>query len=251
LGLAISCKIAELMASEINVESTLGVGSKFWLDIDLEIATEWVKTASELQNQKIIGIQDKKPKILIVDDQWENRSLIISLLTSIGFLCFEASNGKQGLEKAEEIQPDLVLTDIAMPIMDGFEMMQALRNSPKLENVTIIVSSASVFEKDQVKSIEAGGNDFLPKPIQMEDLLKLLQKYLQLKWIYEQSPKHQEQPLNPKSNNPKSNNPKSKIQNPKSTVPPAELAKLFDLAMRGNIQGIQTMLDELEKSDES
>ncbi len=238
LGLAISCKIAELMGSEIKVESTSGVGSKFWLDLDLEIATEWVQTASVVQNKKIVGIQGEKPKILIVDDQWENCSVIVNLLESIGFYCFEASNGQDGLSKAEEIQPDLVITDLAMPVMDGFEMMRALRSSPQLQNVAIIVSSASVFETDQYKSLQAGGNEFLPKPVQIDELFKLLQKYLQLQWIYEEVGAGFPRP-HPTLGTPQ-------------LMPPgaAELDKLFDLAMRGNIKGIQMALDELEKLDE-
>ncbi|RCJ17595.1 hypothetical protein A6770_33760 [Nostoc minutum NIES-26] len=69
LGLAISCKIAELMGSEIKVESNLGFGSKFWLDLDLEIASNWIQT-SPYESTKIVPLKDKDPKILIVDDQW-------------------------------------------------------------------------------------------------------------------------------------------------------------------------------------
>ena len=248
LGLAISCKIAELMGSEIKVESTSGVGSKFWLDLDLEIATEWVQTASVVQNKKIVGIQGEKPKILIVDDQWENCSVIVNLLESIGCYCFEASNGQDGLSKAEEIQPDLVITDLAMPVMDGFEMMRALRSSPQLQNVAIIVSSASVFETDQYKSLQAGGNEFLPKPVQIDELFKLLQKYLQLQWIYEEVGAGFPRAYPP----PGTDVPLSRLFPTPQLMPPgaAELDKLFDLAMRGNIKGIQMALDELEKLDE-
>ena len=248
LGLAISCKIAELMGSEIKVESTSGVGSKFWLDLDLEIASEWVQTASVVQNKKIVGIQGEKPKILIVDDQWENCSVIVNLLESIGCSSFEASNGQDGLSKAEEIQPDLIITDLAMPVMDGFEMMRALRSSPQLQNVAIIVSSASVFETDQYKSLQAGGNEFLPKPVQIDELFKLLEKYLQLQWIYEEVGAGFPRPYPP----PGTDVPPSRLFPTSQLMPPgaAELDKLLDLAMRGNIKGIQTALDELEKLDE-
>jgi CHASE2 domain-containing sensor protein/CheY-like chemotaxis protein len=240
LGLAISCKLAELMGSQIEVESTLGVGSKFWLDIDLLLASDWVKTATVVQDQKIIGIKDKKLKVLIVDDQWENRSVVIQLLESIGFLCFEASNGQEALDTLVEIHPDLIFTDIKMPVMDGLEMIRTIRNFPLLQNVPIIASSASVFEVDRYRSLQAGANDFLPKPIQIDDLLKLLEKYLQLEWIYEETTSQEQ-----KSPHRASDVAKTELIPP----PAAELHKLLDFAMRGNIQGIEILLDELERLD--
>ncbi len=241
LGLAISSKLAELMSSKIQVESTLGYGSKFWLDIDLLLARDWVNTAVVVQNKKIIGIKGKKPKVLIVDDQKENRSLVIQLLELINFACFEASNGQECLDKFLEIQPDLIFTDIKMPVMDGLEMIRSIRNSFQLENLPIIASSASVFELDRYTSLQAGANDFLPKPIQIDDLLKLLKKYLQLEWIYEETTSQEQISLPPPS-----------VVSKTELIPPpaAELKKLLDLAMRGNIQGIEMLLDELEKSDE-
>lgn len=241
LGLAISCKIAELMDSEIKVKSTLANGSKFWLDVDLEIISNWLQTASVFHKKEIIGIKHKKPTILIVDDQWENRSIILKFLESIGFACFEASNGQEGLNQAVEIQPNLIVTDLGMPVMDGFEMIQTLRKSPQLNQVPIIVSSASVFESDKSKSLASGGNEFLPKPVQMDDLLKLLQNYLQLEWIYEEDSSQTKDVVNTQSQD----------QNLQLMIAPpaAELDKLFDLAMRGNIKGIQMALNELEESN--
>ncbi|MBD2358621.1 CHASE2 domain-containing protein [Tolypothrix sp. FACHB-123] len=240
LGLAISCKLAELMGSKIQVASTLGVGSKFWLDLDLLVAKDWVNQARVSEEPKIIGIKDKKPKLLIVDDQWENRSVIIQLLESLGFVCFAATNGQDGLDQLEVIQPDLIFTDIKMPVMDGWEMIEKIRNSLKLQNLPIITSSASVFELDREKSLQAGANDFLPKPIQIDALLQLIKKYLQLEWIYEETG-HKAQIF--------SHSVSAVSQNKLIPPPAAELNQLLDFAMRGNIQGIEILLAELEKLD--
>jgi CHASE2 domain-containing sensor protein/nitrogen-specific signal transduction histidine kinase/FixJ family two-component response regulator len=241
LGLAISCKLAELMGSQIQVESTLGVGSKFWLDIDLSPSCNWVSKVPVRPEKKIIGIKDKKPKIFVVDDQSENRSVVISLLESIGFSCFEASNGQEGLDKLEKIQPDLILIDLKMPVIDGLKMIQIIRSSLKLQNLPIIASSASVFEVDRYKSWQAGANDFLPKPIQIEDLLKLLKNYLQLEWIYEENAS--KEVITPDF--------VSAVSKTQLIPPPvAELKKLLDFAMRGNIKGIEILLEQLEKADE-
>ena len=185
LGLTISRKIAELMGSGIQVESNFGSGSKFWFDADLKVSKENIQEKSDLSiNKQIIGLKHGKPNILIVDDQWENRSFIVSCLKTIGFYCFEASNGKEGLIKAEEIKPDLIITDISMPEMDGLEMMEILRNNQEFINIPIIVSSASVYEKDVKQSLAFGANKFLTKPIQIDNLLQILKNYIHLEWIY-------------------------------------------------------------------
>ena len=181
LGLAISNKIVEIMASEIKVESIYGKGSKFWFDLDLQEAP--LIDLIPITQQNVSGYQGEKQKILIVDDRWENRSVIINMLEPIGFEVIEAENGKEGLEKAHEFQPNLIITDLAMPVMDGFEMTQHLRS--EAFNDIIIASSASVLSFTRQQSWEAGCNDFIPKPVQNEELLSQLKNYLNLKWIYE------------------------------------------------------------------
>ncbi|MGB3636825.1 MAG: CHASE2 domain-containing protein [Rivularia sp. (in: cyanobacteria)] len=235
LGLAISRKITELMGSNLMVESKLGSGSKFWFDADLEVSKEKIQQRSDLLNTQIIGLKGDKPNILIIDDQWENRSIIVNCLQAIGFSCFEASNGKEGLKKVEQVKPDLIVTDISMPEMNGLEMMQILRNNQEFSHVPIVVSSASVYEKDIEQSLAAGANEFLPKPVQIDDMLKMLHSYLQLEWIYAKTEQKPEISLN------------QEIILPST----AEMDKLFDLAMRGNVNGIENLLNDLESSDDS
>ena len=185
LGLAICCKIVEMMGGEIKVESTYGKGSKFWVDLDLPEATNTIESELSKVEHNVIGYQGNQQTILIVDDRWENRAVIVNLLEPIGFKVIEASNGQKGLEKASEIKPDLIITDLTMPVMNGFEMTKRLRSSEQFKDVLIIASSASVFSFDRKLSREAGCNDFLPKPVQASDLLAQLQHYLALEWIYE------------------------------------------------------------------
>ena len=185
LGLTISLKIAQMMGSQLQVESTAGVGSKFWLDVDLPESVKWISSATDQPSVNIIGYQGEKRTILVVDDRWENRSVIVNLLKPIGFEVIEASNGKEGLEKAIEFQPHLIITDLVMPLMDGYEMTRQLRKTPELQKTVVIASSASVFKFDRQQSQESGCNNFLPKPVQAEELLEKLQDYLGLQWVYE------------------------------------------------------------------
>jgi signal transduction histidine kinase/DNA-binding NarL/FixJ family response regulator len=184
LGLAISQKIVELMGSTLQVVSQLGVGSTFWFEVDLTAATDWAINSRKNINGTVIGYQGPRRQILVVDDRWENRAVIVNLLEPIGFKLLEAADGQAGLAQLAA-NPDLVITDLAMPIMDGFEMLKHLRQNPAYQALPVIVSSASVFDLDQDKSIAAGGNTFLPKPVHAELLLEQLQEQLQLEWIYE------------------------------------------------------------------
>ena len=185
LGLAISQRIVQLMGGEIQVESQLGVGSTFYFEVALPITTDWAQKSSVKDGRTIIGYEGASRHILIVDDRWENRSVLVNLLEPIGFTFTEAENGQAGLEKAREKLPDLIVTDLAMPIMDGFELLKQLRNSQELKRLKVLVSSASVAQIDQQMSIEAGGDDFLTKPVDAEELLMLVAKHLQLTWKYD------------------------------------------------------------------
>jgi PAS domain S-box-containing protein len=235
LGLAISQEIVELMDSTIQVQSEIGVGSIFWFDINLVEAAEWVKTAQADQHGQIVGIKGRRPKILVVDDRWENRSVISKLLSPIGFDIAEAASGQEGWHKAIEFQPDLMITDLMMPDMDGFELIQRTRESENFKDMVIIVSSASVFEADQYRSIEAGGSDFLPKPVLASELLQKLQKHLRLEWIYEEQP----------------SSIKPDIDHAELIAPPpADLETLYALAMKGNFKGIIKQSALLEQTNQ-
>ena len=85
-------------------------------------------------------MKGESPKILAVDDNWENRSVLVDLLSPLGFEIVEASNGREGLAKAQEFQPDAIITDLIMPEMDGFELIRRIRQSPLLKDTVIIAT---------------------------------------------------------------------------------------------------------------
>ena len=234
LGLAISKRIVELMGSTIQVQSEMNVGSIFWFDVNLSQADEWVKTSQIDHRGQIIGIKDRQPKIVVIDDKWANRSVISNLLSPIGFEVFEANDGLEGWEKILEVQPDLIVTDLLMPQLDGFELIKRVRESESFKETIIIVSSASVFETDQYRSLEAGGNTFIPKPIQATELLQKLQQYLDLEWVYEAN----EDPLA-----------RSSDTNELIAPPATEMEMLYELAMKGNFREIVKQAALLEEID--
>ena len=253
LGLTISQKIVQMMGSQFQVESTPGVGSKFWFDLDLPEATEWIELSSTKTVLNIKGYEGEKKRILVVDDRWENRSIIVNLLEPIGFEVIEASNGKEGLKRVVERQPSLIITDLVMPIINGFEMTRQLRQIPDFREIVVIASSASVFKFDRQKSQESGCNDFLPKPLQSEELLEKLEHYLGLVWVYEQDELetiHSQSPGNIDSLSSPST-PNAEINDPSGLVipPSVELISLYEAAQIGQIRGIREEAIRLEQLD--
>lgn len=242
LGLAISQTIAQLMGSHIQVQSQVGVGSTFFFEVEFPITTEWRQSATNADGERMEGYRGKQKTILIVDDKWENRSVIVNLLEPLGFRVIEAEDGQDGFEKALEHQPDLVITDLLMPKVNGYQLIQQIRESDILRLTPIIVSSASVSSIEQQQSLDAGGNDFLVKPVQAEDLFRMLRKHLQLTWIYEApvSGLRSEKTLTPEI---RSSLPPAALQ----AIPPLkDLEKLLDLAQQGRLKKLVEVVRSLE-----
>ncbi|MEG4442660.1 PAS domain-containing protein [Microcoleus sp. AT9_B5] len=238
LGLAITLKIIEMMGGSIQVNSHLNAGSQFWFDLDLPSASKW---ESPIQLQAAIaGYQGTQLKILAVDDQWENRSVLVNLLAPLGFEVLEATNAKEALKQVDCDHFNAIITDLVMPEMDGFELVSRLRSQPKFKDLVIIVSSASVFEADQHKSLDMGANAFLPKPVHAAELFVLLQKHLGISWVYQQ-PSHLTQNVNQFV----------QLDSASSLVPPPdeELVILYDLVMRGNLKAVTKQVEHLKNLD--
>ncbi|MGC9506021.1 response regulator [Baaleninema sp.] len=175
-------------------------------------------------------------KILVIDDKWENRAVLKHILTPLGFEIIEAENGKEGVTQAVAESPDLIVTDLVMPELDGFETIRHLREMPQFQRIPIVVSSASVFESDRNRSLDLGGSDFLPKPVQVEDLLCKLQKLLQLEWIYLDIPTRE-----------KVDRTSDEATEEEDIVPPplSELEVLLDSAKRGSLRKLKKQVDAL------
>jgi PAS domain S-box-containing protein len=283
LGLAISKKLVQLMGGELHVQSFLGQGSQFWLDLDLPPVTEELEVTEPVTEDIILN---EKYKILVVDDQWENRSVLIDLLTPLGFEVMEAKNGQECLEQAVQFQPDFILLDRVMPGMDGFETFHKLRQLPNSDEMSIIALTANAFEDEQQKCLAAGYDGFISKPVQVEKLLAQLRYHK--KWntmasknneaktisgqsklreiddgIGEQINSHHrggnvpgKVARNTVNHSVASEETQSLLSPPDLTVqtpiippPVAELTVLYELAMMGDIRGIRQQAKKLEQLD--
>ena len=240
LGLAISQNIVLLMGGQIQVESEFGKGSTFWFEAEFPESKDWAKVSRVVEQGTIIAYQGQRRTILIADDKWENRSVIVNLLEPVGFTVVEASQGEEGWEKVLAQKPDLIITDLVMPILNGFELIERLRQSEQFKEIAVIASSASVFAADQYKSIDVGANAFLPKPIEAETLLEMLRQFLQLEWIFDVTVDE----IN-KNNIDAFDRPNEMIYPGKEV-----LQDLLELTQDGDIQKVLEMAEELSASDE-
>ncbi len=252
LGLAISRKLVEMMGGELKVNSTVGKGSAFWFDVNLPVVEDdvtpllsGVEGSAAQPSRKVIGYKGERRTVLVVDDNKENRNVLVAMLLPLGFKIAEAENGQECVEKACKFMPDLILLDLRMSVLDGFEAAKQIREietacPERSRKMTIIAVSASVFEVTQQKALAIGFNDFLLKPFQAEHLLELLQRHLRLEWIYaEESEKPTEVVSHTHGDSPVSVSP-----------PPEDLRVLHDLASKARIKKLLQHLASIEALDE-
>ena len=225
LGLSIINKLVLLMGGSLEVESCLGVGSKFWFEISMPISVKENSTTPPVKPKPIAtGYEGKRRKILVVDDSSDESYLMVAILQPLGFELIEASSGQEALEKAITHQPDLILTDLKMSGMDGFDLCRQLRSLPAFQETAILIASGGLLELEQHKDEQTGYTDFIAKPFLVEALLEKLQKYLGLSWIF--------------STENSSLNPYSRESEDMAIPPGEELVSLYAAAQIGNFEEV-------------
>lgn len=191
LGLSICQKFVELMGGELKVQSTVGQGSIFAFNILIKIKdTEIIETIEQIpqENKKVICLAPNQPKyrILAVDDVAPSRLLLKKLLSEIGFEVQEAGNGLETVQLWQEWHPDLILMDMRMPVMDGYEATKQIKSQPQGEKTIIIALTASAFEEERVEILAAGCDDFMRKPFYETELLEKIGQHLNVNYLYQE-----------------------------------------------------------------
>ncbi|MBW4691248.1 MAG: PAS domain S-box protein [Lyngbya sp. HA4199-MV5] len=185
LGLTISRKFVQLMGGQITVTSAIGQGSTFQIELPVEVAKANDVPSTPVQ-RRVIGLVPGQPayRILVVDDQLENRQLLVKLLTQVGLEVREASGGEQAVQVWQQWHPHLIWMDIRMPGVDGYEATQEIRANPDGQSLIIIALTAQASSSDRTLALSTGCNDFLSKPFKEDELFAKMATHLNLRYTY-------------------------------------------------------------------
>lgn len=187
LGLAISRELVRLLGGQLQVRSTVNQGSTFWFELCLAEVSD-VQADMVVKGKEVVGFQGETRKVLIVDDNKEHRMILVRLLAPLGFELTKAEHGKDALECTLASPPDLILLDLTLPEMDGFETARRIQAARPDAPIPIIAMSATPSKDWQQRAKAAGCAAFLGKPIQAGELFEQIGKLLSLEWIYADSP---------------------------------------------------------------
>lgn len=181
LGLAISHEFAALLGGSLTVESRPGQGSCFRLDIAIKEPVEGEKSVQPVRKTKRTGTEwGKGFTVLVADDNQSNRLVLSEMLRRIGCSVLEAENGEEAVRLFQEHHPALVMMDMRMPVMDGYEAARLLKADPSGKTLPVIAVTASAFEDDRQAVFDAGFDAYLRKPYNMDDLYSLIKKVLKI-----------------------------------------------------------------------
>jgi signal transduction histidine kinase/CheY-like chemotaxis protein/purine-cytosine permease-like protein len=226
LGLTITRMLTALMGGELSVHSEPGKGTRF--QVRLFLSEVRVPQAVVHVAHDIVGYEGPQRLILVVDDHLEHRRVLAGMLEPLGFRVEQAASGQEAIRQAALLRPDLILMDLSMPQMDGFEASRLIRRNAACQ-APIIVISANAFADDRERSIAAYCNDYLAKPVHTPALLERIQQQLGLQWLHRAT--------------------EGAVPVPEAEAWPsaADLAELRELAALGYMRGIQDKLDAIER----
>ncbi len=186
LGLAICKQLVELMHGEIGLVSTPGEGSLFYFELPLELADEAsgdaeppTMTSPPPARADLDPASLRGARVLLVDDVALNREVALAFLRDAGVQVDVAHDGREAVERVARERYDLVLMDIQMPVLDGLAATRAIRADPRLRDLPIIAMTAHALPADRERSLLAGMNDHLNKPIAKQALLQTLVRWIQ------------------------------------------------------------------------
>jgi len=186
LGMAISRNYARMMGGDITVTSRVGEGSTFRFELELKEGRE-SELREKPRERHVIGLASGQviPRVLVVDDKEENRTLLVKLLELVGFNVREAENGEEAVDLFEKCSPHFIWMDILMPVMDGLEATRRIKAAPGGDSVKIAALTASVMEEERESILAVGCDDFVCKPYREPEIFQVMAKHLGIEYLYE------------------------------------------------------------------
>ena len=235
LGLAISRQFVQLMGGDITVESKIGQGTTFRFEIEVSVA-EAMKMAPQEPESPVVALASGQPtyRILVVDDHKANRQLLIRLLQPLGFVLREAHNGQEAVDIWQAWRPHLIWMDMRMPVMDGYEAAQRIKELAKDGETKVLAVTASTFEEERALVLESGCDDFMRKPFREDELLAMMGKHLGVEYVHAEV----ETAVSP---------PHSLTAEELATIPVDLLTRLESATVLGNIEATDEMIEEVKQ----
>ncbi len=160
LGLAISQNFVQAMGGNIQVKSEPGKGSCFWFELIIHLTDDDKNQDISDSPLNIVAYKGERKSVLVADDYESNRAVLKGLLGPLGFQVFEAVNGQDAVDKTKSLHPDIIFMYIKMPVLNGLQATNAIREITELKDVTIAAVTASVYESDINELLEAGCDAF-------------------------------------------------------------------------------------------
>jgi len=186
LGLSITRELVGMMDGEITLISSLGTGSTFRVEIPLEKVND-AKANKQTSEMELVGYEGEKKKILIVDDNQTNVSLLVSLLEPLQFELETAENGASALVTAKKFRPHLILLDYRMPVMDGITFGNILKSDEQFKYIKVMGVSATVQQRERLLAFKDVCHDFIVKPVDIDQFFIKIKQLLGIEWIVKQS----------------------------------------------------------------
>jgi signal transduction histidine kinase/DNA-binding response OmpR family regulator len=180
LGLAITKRLVELQGGQIRVESRVGRGSTFTVEIPFETAPAVDTPAEPLPEQRIAAPTAKQARLLLVEDNAVNQRVVLAMLRKKNYAIDVANNGQEALDKLERASEpyNVILMDVQMPILDGLETTKAIRRNHNWDYLPIIAMTAHAMIGDRERCLQAGMNAYISKPVQQAGLIAVIEQYL-------------------------------------------------------------------------
>ncbi len=246
LGLAICKQHASLLQGNITVKSKYGSGSTFRFSFSTKRG-DVQDIIIQFPNRMVIGLKDKSEKftVLIADDRETNRELLSKLLSIVGIDVIEANNGEEAIREYQKWKPQLILMDMVMPVMDGFEATRRIKALDEKNETTIIAVTASVLE-EQMDSIRmTGSSDIIRKPFKEAELFEKIRMHCNIEFEYAAKPESPVQPAESKE---------TKVESITATIEaiPADLkAKIVEAIEHGYRKKLFGYIEELREHDQA
>ena len=244
LGLPISQRFISLMGGRLVLNSEVGGYTKFSFDIPVELV-DGADIMSPPLRRRVMGLEagQKTYRLLVVEDNNDNRTLLVKLLQNVGFDVQTAENGQEAVAIWKKWQPHLIWMDIRMPVMDGYQATKQIKELPGSKDTVIIALTASAFKEERGKIIEHGGDDLVRKPWKENELFEMMEKHLGVMFVYEEDddskPSARDEVLS-----------EDELVKRLSSLPSDELNKLKKAAGLGDIEMLEESILSIKEHDE-